>query len=131
MDIEKFSLKIHDLRIQGEIYALSPAPQSFPALILCYGIPARTKEPDDRGYPLLAERFCREGFLFLIFNFRGAGLSGGNFDILGWAEDLDGILDYLMSRRDVDRRFTHPKASSYQFPARNHPINFDAQRSAT
>lgn len=62
------------------------------------------KRPDDRGYALLAERFCHEGFFVLVFNFRGTGLSGGNFDILGWTRDLEGALDYLALRPQVDRR---------------------------
>jgi fermentation-respiration switch protein FrsA (DUF1100 family) len=71
-------------------------------LIVCHGIPAKVKEPDDRGYPLLAERFYQQGFGVLIFNFRGAGLSEGNFDILGWARDLEGAIDYFIRRPEVD-----------------------------
>jgi fermentation-respiration switch protein FrsA (DUF1100 family) len=33
----------------------------------------------------------------LIFNFRGTGGSGGNFDILGWTHDLGAAIDYLWS----------------------------------
>ena len=50
----------------------------------------------------MAERFCLEGFEVLIFNFRGAGLSEGSFDILGWARDLEGALEYLIHRPEVD-----------------------------
>jgi alpha/beta superfamily hydrolase len=71
------------LRICGEVYIPPGGSRPFPALVICHGIPARVKGPDDRGYPLLAERFCQEGFFVLIFNFRGAGLSEGNFDLLG------------------------------------------------
>ncbi len=71
-------------------------------MVICHGIPAKVKGPDDRGYPLLAERFCQEGFEVLIFNFRGAGSSEGNFDIVGWARDLEGGLDYLALRQEVD-----------------------------
>jgi putative redox protein len=104
MNTEKISWKSDGLTIRGEIYLPSDQAGPFPTLILCHGIPAKVKGPDDRGYPLLAERFCREGFLVLIFNFRGAGLSEGNFDILGWARDLEKGLNTLYLRPEADRK---------------------------
>jgi predicted acyl esterase len=89
MKIEKVSWISDGLKIVGEFYAPENPAALLPALVLCHGIPAKVKGPDDRGYPLLAEWFCREGFFVLIFNFRGAGLSEGNFDLLGWARDLE------------------------------------------
>jgi len=102
MNVEKISWVSDGLKIIGEVY--SPADQSrrYPALVICHGIPAKLKAPDDRGYPLLAAQFCQEGFFVLIFNFRGAGLSEGNFDILGWTRDLDWGLNYLTRRPEVD-----------------------------
>jgi fermentation-respiration switch protein FrsA (DUF1100 family) len=102
MKIEKISWNSDGLNIQGEIYIPSRPTASFPGLILCHGIPGKIKDPADRGYPLLAERFCQEGFGVLIFNFRGAGLSEGNFDILGWSRDLDGGLDCFLRRPEID-----------------------------
>jgi dipeptidyl aminopeptidase/acylaminoacyl peptidase len=104
MKIEPISWKSDGLAIRGELYPPSDQTGPFPTLILCHGIPAKEKGPDDRGYPLLAERFCREGFLVLIFNFRGAGVSEGNFDILGWAGDLEKGLNTLYLRPEVDRK---------------------------
>ncbi len=104
MNEEKISWKSNGLEIFGEVYVPTDRSQPYPALVLCHGIPAKVKGPDDRGYPLLAERFCGEGFLVLIFNFRGAGLSEGNFDILGWVRDLEGALDYLALRPEIDQR---------------------------
>ncbi|MDI6755740.1 MAG: hypothetical protein QME78_15250, partial [Thermodesulfobacteriota bacterium] len=89
MNVEKISWKCDGLKIMGEVY-LPDGNKPSPALVLCHGIPAKIKEPDDRGYPLLAESFCRQRFIVLIFNFRGAGLSEGNFDISGWTRDLEG-----------------------------------------
>jgi predicted acyl esterase len=83
MSMEKISWKSDGLTIIGELYLPAGRRGTFPALVICHGIPAKVKGPDDRGYPLLAERFCQEGFEVLIFNFRGAGLSEGDFDILG------------------------------------------------
>jgi dipeptidyl aminopeptidase/acylaminoacyl peptidase len=104
MKIEKISWKSEGLKISGAIYIPEVPTGILPALIFCHGIPARWKGPDDRGYPLLAERFCRKGFLVLIFNFRGTGSSEGNFDLRGWARDLEGALDYLSRRPEVDRQ---------------------------
>ena len=102
MGIEKISWKSDGLTIVGELYLPAGRTGTFPALVICHGIPAKVKGPDDRGYPLLAERFCQEGFEVLIFNFRGAGLSEGDFDILGWARDLAEGLDDLTLRPEVD-----------------------------
>ena len=52
---------------------------------------------------MLAQRFCDAGFLTLIFNFRGTGDSGGNFDIIGWTRDLEAVLDYLYNIEEVDK----------------------------
>ena len=104
MNTENFSWKSDGLNILGELYLPEERTGSFPALILCHGIPAKVKGPDDRGYPLLAERFSRAGFLVLIFNFRGAGVSEGDFDLLGWARDLEKGLNTLYLRPDVNRK---------------------------
>lgn len=103
MDKSRVSLEVDGLKIIGEVY--SPSREgTHPALCLCHGIPRGTPpDPTDRGYPLLAERFCAEGFIVMIFNFRGTGLSEGNFDMLGWARDLEAALDYLYRLGGVDK----------------------------
>ena len=74
-----------------------------PALCICHGIPSgKPADPGDRGYPGLADRFCRAGFATLIFSFRGTGASGGNFDMLGWTRDLRGAMDLICSSPGVD-----------------------------
>jgi len=103
MNKEKILWKSEGLSIIGEMYLPGGSPTPFPTLIVCHGIPGKTKGTDDPGYPALAERFCREGFLTVIFNFRGTGTSGGNFDLLGWACDLENGLDCLRRRSEVDR----------------------------
>jgi len=104
MEKEKIVWRSDGLKICGEIYLPGKSPAPFPSLLICHGIPGKTKGADDPGYPVLAERFCREGFLVVIFNFRGTGGSEGNFDILGWARDLENGLDYLSHRSEVDRQ---------------------------
>jgi len=103
MKREKIVWKSEGLRIFGEIYHPVGSSFPFPSLVICHGIPGKTKGTDDPGYPALAERFCRAGFLAVIFNFRGTGESEGNFDLLGWANDLESGLDYLRKRPEVDR----------------------------
>jgi len=99
---EAISWRSDNLKISGEIYIPKKGGKLFPGLIICHGIPAKSKGPDDRGYPFLAEQFCQEGFLVLIFNFRGTGISEGDFDLRGWARDLEGALNYFALRPEAD-----------------------------
>jgi len=100
--IETISLCVDGLKIMGEVHYPQQAQGPHPALCLCHGIPAKPPDLTDRGYPLLAERFSNEGFITLIFNFRGAGQSEGNLDILGWTRDLEAMLTYLSQIEGVD-----------------------------
>ena len=100
---EKVFFLVDELRIVGEVYYPRQGKKPYPALCLCHGIPAQPPDPADRGYPSLAERFAAEGFLTLIFNFRGAGESEGNLDILGWTHDLEAAIDYLSRLEEVDK----------------------------
>ncbi len=100
------SLQSEGIKLKGEVYF--PYSQDWkpsPALCLCHGIPGGgPPDPSDPGYPALAERFSQAGFITAIFNFRGTGDSGGNFDIAGWTRDLVVVLDYLYNMSEVDRR---------------------------
>ncbi|MFC1917880.1 alpha/beta hydrolase family protein [Chloroflexota bacterium] len=88
-------LEVEGIPIAGWLY-LPESTGRYPAVCLCHGIPSgKPPEPDDGGYPALAERLCREGFAVMIFNFRGTGDSGGNLDILGWTRDLQAVIDYF------------------------------------
>jgi putative redox protein len=81
MYVEEIHLKADGLELRGELRVPSrDRPQ--PAMCICHGIPATPPDPADKGYALLAEQFCRAGFVTLIFNFRGTGRSQGNLDIL-------------------------------------------------
>jgi len=95
-------LEVDGISISGRLY-LPDNNGRYPAVCVCHGIPSgKPADPDDGGYPLLAERICREGFAVLIFNFRGAGDSGGNLDMLGWTRDLTAAIDYLWDLPGVD-----------------------------
>ena len=99
--VQRLSLLSDGLRLAAEI-CIPQGPGPFPGLILCHGIPAkRVPDPNDRGYPLLAEKFSSEGFAVLIFNFRGSGESEGNLDLLAWTRDLDTAIDNLYWRSEV------------------------------
>ncbi len=96
------TLEADGLNIVGQLY-LPSSKSPYPTVCICHGIPARIPDPSDRGYPLLAEKICSEGFAVLIFNFRGTGASDGNLDILGWTRDLKTITDYLYTLPEVDK----------------------------
>ena len=102
MGVEEIRLKADGLELRGELHVPS-RDRPHPALCICHGIPAAPPDPTDKGYTLLAERFCNAGFVTLIFNFRGTGKSQGNLDILGWTRDLRAALDLLYGMEEVDR----------------------------
>ena len=102
MRSKSITIEVDELNITGQLY-LPDGNAPFPSVCLCHGIPAERPEPGDRGYPLLAERICQQGFATLIFNFRGTGTSGGNFDILGWTSDLKAVIDYLFALPEIDK----------------------------
>lgn len=96
-------LEVEGINISGQLY-LPTDKAPYPTICVCHGIPARVPDPGEaRGYPLVAERICREGFAVLIFNFRGTGASGGNLDVLGWTRDLQAVIDYLCTLPEVDK----------------------------
>jgi len=104
MLLRMVTLEVDGLKISGRLYLPGEGNQTpYPAVCVCHGIPAQKPDPGDRGYPLLAERICREGLAVFIFNFSGTGTSGGNLDILGWTRDLKAVIGYLSALPEVDR----------------------------
>ncbi|MFC2005947.1 alpha/beta hydrolase [Chloroflexota bacterium] len=97
-------LEVDGLKITGQLYLPNGGNQTpYPTVCVCHGIPSgNPPDPGDRGYPLLAEKICQEGFVVFIFNFRGTGTSSGNLDMLGWSRDLKAAIDYLCTLPDVD-----------------------------
>ncbi len=100
---ENISLKVNGLNLVGEVYFPETEAQLHPALCICHGVPAAAYNPADVGYPALAQKFCAAGFITLIFNFRGAGKSQGNLDLLGWSQDLKAALNFLSNLKEVDK----------------------------
>jgi len=97
-------LSSDDLMLTGEVYMPDECGRVFPAVCLCHGIPAVPYDPNEKGgYPELAQRFCNAGFVALSFNFRGAGPSQGNIDMVGWSEDLKAAVEFLNMLPEVDK----------------------------
>jgi alpha/beta superfamily hydrolase len=89
-----FSIKLYgELRIPEVV----PAP----AVLICHGMNARGSL-GLRVYTRLAEEACRDGFVSLVFDFRGVGRSTGEFDYgVGEQQDVKCALNYLASRPEV------------------------------
>ena len=101
MNKQEVSFKSDNLNLYGELYLPDTPDLAKPALIICHGIPAVPYNPSERGYALLAEKFCTSGFITFIFNFRGAGLSQGNLDLAGWIHDLRAAIDFFFTLDEV------------------------------
>lgn len=98
-----FVLQVDGISIAGQSFLPDGKAQN-PAVCLCHGAPSgNPPDPDDGGYPALAERFCSEGYATFFFNFRGAGDSGGNMDIYGWTRDLVAVIGYITGLDNVDK----------------------------
>lgn len=104
MRIEPVSLEVDGINITGKLY-LPGGKMPYPTVCACHGIPAAIPDPSDRGYGLLAEKISGHGFAVFIFNFRGAGASGGNLDMPGWTRDLMAVIDYLYALPQLDSSF--------------------------
>ena len=67
-------------------------------VVLCHGIPSGgPDEPEDRGYPGLADDIADSGYEVWWFNFRGARDSSGVFTYGGWIEDLHAVIKQISS----------------------------------
>jgi alpha/beta superfamily hydrolase len=103
MEAKQLYLEVDGLKLAAELYVPRSVNRPAPALCICHGIPAAPYNPADRGYAILAQKFCSTGFVTLIFNFRGAGRSQGNLDMLGWSRDLQVAIDFLSGLKEADK----------------------------
>jgi pimeloyl-ACP methyl ester carboxylesterase len=93
---DHFTLQVDGINIAGQSF-LPDDDSGYPTVCFCHGVPSGSPpEPGDGGYPELAERFCSYRYPVFFFNFRGAGDSGGNFDMPGWTRDLQAVADYIL-----------------------------------
>ena len=99
MKTETAWIESENARLYAEIYI----PNAVPALavLICHGMNARGSQ-GLRIYTRLAEAACKEGFVALVFDFRGVGKSTGAFDYgIGEQQDIKCALNYLASRPEV------------------------------
>jgi uncharacterized protein len=89
------------LRLHGEVH-LPESEGRHPGLCICHGIPAVPYNAQDAGYHDLAVRFAAAGFVTMLFFFRGAGTSEGDFDMGGWSRDLGAAITALSGMKEVD-----------------------------
>jgi len=88
-----------DVKLYGELYIPDKVPAD--ALLICHGMNARGFHLL-KIYNQLAEKACENGFVSLVFDFRGVGKSSGKFDYgLGEQKDVECALNYLASRPEV------------------------------
>ena len=102
---ESFSVVSDGITIRGKIFFPSARPAMlYPALVICHGIPGSgaARPQDDPGYEGLARDFSSLGIAAVIFNFRGCGDSGGDFDMMGWVRDLEAVLDRILNTPHID-----------------------------
>jgi fermentation-respiration switch protein FrsA (DUF1100 family) len=99
---EDFRIDVGGTGIVGAWFAPAGA-SGLPVVVILHGIPRSTPTPGDRSYNIIAERFARQGFLSLIFNFRGTGFSEGDIGMAGWADDLFAVIDYSVGLDNADR----------------------------
>ena len=102
MRSDNITIAVDGLRLNGTLYIPQNGKLHYPAVCICHGLPAGPYNPSGSHYPVVAEKFCREGFVTLIFNFRGAGYSEGNFELSGWTQDLEAAVDLLCAINEVN-----------------------------
>jgi len=99
-----FTIEVDGIAIIGQ-ESLPAEDTGYPVVCLCHGVPSgNPPDPDDGGYPALAETICGQQYPVYIFNFRGAGDSGGNFDMPGWTRDLQSVVDYILGLENNKNR---------------------------
>jgi alpha/beta superfamily hydrolase len=97
--IEQTWIPCGTIRLHARIYIPDVVPA--PVVLVCHGMNMRGSE-GLRIYYMFAETACHEGFVCLVFDFRGTGHSEGSFDYgVGERKDVKSALDFLMSRPEA------------------------------
>lgn len=102
VEFEAFSIVSEGATLRGAAYF--PSGGRGAAVCFCHGLPREAKPVEEKSYSALAERFAKEGFLSVIFNFQGTAGSGGFFSLSSWSRNLCDVLDYITSLRSVEPR---------------------------
>ncbi len=100
MKMEEVQFQSDSLALRGELYL--PEQTRSPAILVCHAMHAE----GFRWLPLyriFARKAAQRGFTCLLFDFRGCGMSEGEFDY-GWGEQRDAraALEFLLSQEQVD-----------------------------
>jgi alpha/beta superfamily hydrolase len=99
MKTETLWIASENASLHAKIYIPDGVPA--PALLICHGMDVRGFE-GLKIYTMLAEAAFKEGFVVLVFDFRGVGESTGAFDYgIGEQQDVRCALNYLCSRPEV------------------------------
>ncbi len=91
MDERELELRSGTVVLRGAVVRPAGGARA-PLAVLCHGIPAGAPSTGEPGYEALARRLAEGGSAACYFNFRGTGLSGGDFSLRGWAADLEALL---------------------------------------
>lgn len=86
------------LTLRGTV-AVPAGDRPWPLTLLCHGIPSGAPAPGEPGYEALARRLAAGGSAACWFNFRGTGLSEGDFSLPGWVADLEALLTAARSAK--------------------------------
>lgn len=110
MKKEEVQFRSGTLVLRGEIYLPEQTPA--PGILVCHAMHAQ----GFRWLPLyriFAETAAERGFACLLFDFRGCGMSDGEFDY-GWGEQRDAraAFEFLLSRREIDATTVFPVGRS-------------------
>lgn len=103
--VEAFSVVSDGIELRGKIFFPAARPNMmYPVIVICHGIPGSgaPRPSSDPGYEGLAQLFTSLGLAAVIFNFRGCGDSGGDFDMMGWTRDLRVVLDKTVNTPFLD-----------------------------
>ncbi|MFV0309619.1 MAG: alpha/beta hydrolase family protein [Desertimonas sp.] len=74
-----------------------------PGVILCHGFPIGPLDARRSAgtFPELVERMAHDvGYAAMTFNFRGTGISTGDFSLQGWVDDLRTAIDDLVDEAE-------------------------------
>jgi dipeptidyl aminopeptidase/acylaminoacyl peptidase len=93
--VENVSFDSDGHRLLGRIYRPN-RPGRFPAVAICHGYPGDNKNMD------LAEELALNGIVTLIFYYRGAWGSEGNYSLKGLEPSARDAVDFLTSSPSVD-----------------------------
>ena len=96
-----FEVRVDGLTIRGAWCARSGATR-LPVLLIMHGIPRAKPEPGDQTYRVLARAAAADGWLAVIFNFRGTGASEGDLSLAGWLRDCQAVIAWARALPAAD-----------------------------